>query len=181
MIGKFWEGLARLKEGSRVLECGTATPPNKRSAVLRHAPGARRVGTDMVAGDDVDVVCDLHELSSRFGPEFDAILCTSVLEHVLRPWVVAEQLARVAAPGCLLYVQTHQSFPLHDYPGDYFRFSADALQVLFCAGVGWRCLDAGHEYPAKVIPLGNELAHARDWNFGAEAYLNSWILCERVP
>ena len=33
--------------------------------------------------------------------------------------------------GGLIYIQTHQSFPLHGYPHDYFRFSREALASLF--------------------------------------------------
>ncbi len=184
MIDKFWQALSERGDAPRLLECGTLRraghDAGQRAEFLRRFPQGTHAGTDLVAGEGVDVVADLHDLSRVGPPYFDACLCCSVLEHVRRPWVVARQLALACRQGAVLYVQTHQTFPLHDYPGDYFRFSADALRELFREEVGWEVVGAGHEFPCKVVPLENAFAHASGWNFGAEAFLNSWILCERA-
>lgn len=186
MIAGFWDRFRALPGPVRLLECGTlqrpgAPPSQRRDEALAIRRDAAYVGLDLAAGPGVDVVADLHDLAALAnGPPFDAVLICSVLEHVRRPWVAARQLARVVRPGGLLYCQTHQSFPLHDHPGDYFRFSADALREVFAPDAGWRAIEAGHEYPAQVVPLGNYFAHARGWNFEAPAWLNSWVLCERA-
>lgn len=94
--------------------------------------------------------------------------------------MVAKELARVTRPGAVLYCATHQTFPLHDYPHDYFRFSDDALREVFAPDAGWQVIGAGMEFPCKIIPTTNALAHARDWNFLADGMLGAWILCRRA-
>jgi SAM-dependent methyltransferase len=187
MIGKFWDALKALPPGRvRLLECGTRhTAGNPPSSRREEAVALRRdlthTGLDLAPGPGVDVVADLHDLTAlAAGPPFDAALLCSVLEHVRRPWEAARQLARVVRPGGLLYCQSHQTFPLHLHPGDYFRFTAEALREVFAADAGWRVLDAGHEFPCAVLPLGNHFTHARGWNFAAPAYLNSWAMAERA-
>jgi hypothetical protein len=161
MIGKFWDALKALPPGRvRLLECGTRhTAGNPPSSRREEAVALRRdlthTGLDLAPGP-------------------------GVLEHVRRPWEAARQLARVVRPGGLLYCQSHQTFPLHLHPGDYFRFTAEALREVFAADAGWRVLDAGHEFPCAVLPLGNHFTHARGWNFAAPAYLNSWAMAERA-
>jgi SAM-dependent methyltransferase len=187
MIGKFWDALKALPPGRvRLLECGTLAreggpPSSRRDEALALRPGVEHVGLDLSAGPGVDVVADLHDLTAlAAGPPFDAALLCSVLEHVRRPWEAARQLARVVRPGGLLYCQSHQTFPLHLHPGDYFRFTAEALREVFAADAGWQVLDAGHEYPCAVVPLENYFTHARGWNFAAPAWLNAWTLAERI-
>jgi SAM-dependent methyltransferase len=184
VIERFWREFARLDASPcRLLECGSrrqpGQPPGAGAAAREHRADAEVWGLDAEPGEGVDVVGDLHDIPIR-ATLFDAVLICSTLEHVRRPWVVARELARVTRPGGLLYCATHQSFPYHPgYGGDYFRFSADALGELFAPDAGWAVLDAGHEFPCKVLPLGNVFAHAHDWDFSASAWLNSWILCRR--
>jgi hypothetical protein len=75
----------------------------------------------------------------------------------------------------LLFVCTHQTFPLHGYPHDYFRFSAEALAGIF-DDAGFEILDGGYTYPASIIPP----AEVTRWNPGAAAYLNVDVLA-RAP
>ena len=48
-------------------------------------------------------------------------------------------------------MQTVQSFPLHSFPNDYWRFSADGLKTLFSEQAGFRIIEATHDLPCKVI------------------------------
>lgn len=185
LMGDWFDWLRPL-DRPRVLELGTRAwdnrpPRHHRDAVLAANPGASWVGADALAGDGVDVVADAHRLSEVFAAgHFDGWLCVATLEHFARPWVAAVELAKVTRPGGRGLVQTHQTFPLHGYPSDYFRFSAAALAEVFSVEAGWRVLAAGHDYPCRVVPLGNAFAHARDWNFEAEAYLNASAVVERI-
>ncbi len=171
---------ARLPAACRVLEVGTKRwgerPTSRKAWLAERWPDSTHVGCDRESGPDVDVVADLETLSSSFpAASFDLVVMEAVLEHVARPWVAAGELARVLAPGGLLYVQTHQTFPLHYYPQDYWRFSKVALGVLFGPPAGVT-LGSGYEFPTTVLqPEGVEV-----WNAAAEAFLNVWCVVGRA-
>lgn len=152
-----------------------------RGAAVQLGSQAVLVGLDIEAGEGVDVVGDVHRASELFrAQEFDAVYTTSTFEHLRRPWIAARELAAVTKRGGWLYCQTHQSFPVHGYPSDYFRFSTEALREIFAADAGWRVLACEYEFPCKVVPLTNAFAHARDWNFDAPAWLNVHCIAERI-
>jgi Methyltransferase domain len=136
-----------------VLELGTLQSVPGRSTMHRdwvpHA--AEFLGTDVQAGADVDVVADLHRLTDVVGRErFDVILSCSTFEHLKYPTLVAHELMKALKVGGLLYIQTHQSFPLHGYPNDYFRFSQDALASLFGTQMGFDVVATNYDFPARI-------------------------------
>lgn len=196
MIHLFWDALKTL-EGSpvRLLECGSRRQPGQPPGEARNARMHREdvlvTGLDAEPGEGVDVVADLHDLSVRHrlvgdallsaeeGGPFDAVLICSTLEHVRRPWVVARELARVTRPGGVLYCATHQTFPIHHYPADYFRFSADALAEVFSEDAEWDVLAKGHHGDCKVVPLDNEFVRAHDWDFASLGAIEAWLLARR--
>jgi hypothetical protein len=145
-----------------ILEIGSRA----RSGVTRRdlAPaGWEYVGLDIVEGPNVDVVGDAHELS-RFLPhrKFDAAMSLSVFEHLAMPWKVVLELNRVLKPGGLVFVQTHQTFPLHDEPWDFWRISADAWPALFNPKTGFCILDSGMAEPLMFV--------ARRWHPGVNLH-----------
>jgi SAM-dependent methyltransferase len=94
--------------------------------------GSEYVGLDMADGTGVDVVADLTQ---GIGPlregHFALVICCSVLEHVTRPWVFAENLTRVVRPGGKLFMSVPWVWRYHPYPDDYFRFSHKGVMQLF--------------------------------------------------
>jgi SAM-dependent methyltransferase len=151
-----------------VLELGTLRWESTPTHHLAWAPHCSTyVMSDVAAGTDVDVVADAHDLAPFTDDAFDAVIAVSVWEHLSRPWLAAQQVARVLAPGGLAYIATHQTFPLHGYPDDYFRFSAEALSVLF-GDAGLDTVEAGYAYPCTITPP----AEVTRWNPGARCYLN---------
>lgn len=136
---------------------------------------AEYLGSDFEAGLDVDVVADVHKLSDVVGDNrFDAIVSCSVFEHVQYPWIAVVELCRALKPGGLIFVQTHQSFPLHAYPFDYWRFSTDALKTLFSGQVGFKVIGAEYVFRAKIV--SDRDPAAADY----PSYLNVHILAEKV-
>jgi SAM-dependent methyltransferase len=95
------------------------------------------VGVDLSAGKDVDRVIDLAAGTGEL-PEahFALTICCSVLEHVRRPWEMAENLTRLLRPGGAIYVAVPWVWRYHAYPDDYFRFSWRGITELF-PGVAW--------------------------------------------
>jgi hypothetical protein len=147
-----------------VLELGTLQSQSGRSTMHRdwvpHA--AEFLGTDIEAGPDVDVVADLHRLTDAVGTErFDVIISASTFEHLKYPTLAAHELMRALKVGGVLFVQTHQSFPLHGYPNDYFRFSQDALASLFGTEMGFEVVATNYDFPVRLVsrrdPVGQRM------------------------
>jgi SAM-dependent methyltransferase len=80
-----------------------------------------------------DLVADIHALPFADG-EFDAVLCTEVLEHVKDPRKAAAELMRVLSRGGMLILTTRFVYPVHDAPHDYWRFTEYILRDLFAGG-----------------------------------------------
>ena len=138
---------------ARILELGTRRSQASRPTISRHLfPGAAEyIGTDFQDGLDVDVVADAHALSASFAPEyFDAIVSLSTFEHLKYPFLAAHEIMKCLKPGGRLFVQTHQTFQLHAYPSDYFRFSVEALAAMFPPQMGMRIDTTLHEFPAEI-------------------------------
>jgi SAM-dependent methyltransferase len=177
--------LERLAEGPAlsVLELGTRAwngnpPKHHREKILTANSLADWWSVDLLDGEGVGIVCDAHQLSGRFPrAHFDAAIAVDVLEHCRRPWEVADQLALVLRPGAWLYVHVPQTFPVHGYPGDYWRFTTDALRELFAPDRGWWAVATRHLRLCKVVPLVNDTGGT--WNFEAPAWLGAEILARR--
>lgn len=88
-------------------------------------------GVDLLAGDGVDLVHDLeHPLPESVG-QFDHIDCVSVLEHVQRPWKMAESLEQCLKENGSILVCVPFVWRVHAYPSDYWRMTPEALSILF--------------------------------------------------
>jgi SAM-dependent methyltransferase len=106
-----------------------------RNTVLRKAGSETVTGVDISSGRNVDVVADLAtlEFEADLGhlPNFDTILCLSVLEHVPKVWVMASNLERLLRPGGAIFISVPFAFRLHEYPVDCWRFSHQGIVNLF--------------------------------------------------
>lgn len=92
------------------------------------------VGVDMEMGDGVDHVLNL-EVTSPPGL-FDHVECTSVLEHSRRPWMLCETLEMAMTNDATILVMVPWVWRIHDYPGDYFRYTPQAIESLLTS-VSW--------------------------------------------
>ena len=130
----FWSHAAH-SGCKRVLEVGTLQSVPGRSTHARagfpKVPPEDYVRLDIAAGPDVDVVGDLHALPADWSGRYDSFLAIAVWEHLERPWIAAKEVERILAPGGTFLVVTHQTFPIHGYPSDFFRFSREALRLMF--------------------------------------------------
>jgi SAM-dependent methyltransferase len=149
-------------EAPCVLELGTSRSIAERSTLHTHwVPHAfRYLGIDIIPGDDVDLVADVHRLTQVTGEEqYDVIISCSSFEHFKYPHLAAHEIMKALRVGGLLFIQTHQSFPLHAYPHDYFRFSREAMAGLFGSKNGFQVIATAYEFPSRIFAGRDHQSH----------------------
>lgn len=95
------------------------------------APAWSYTGTDLAAGENVDVVMPGPYTLSFVGAVFDVVLSGQCLEHVERPWRLVPEMARVLRPGGWLILTAPWRWELHRCPLDCWRILPDGMRVLF--------------------------------------------------
>jgi len=149
LFPEFMSRVANMPAG-RMLEIGSRA----RSGISRRIdnPGWEYVGMDIMDGPNVDIVGDAHELSKLLpANHFDAAMSLSVFEHLAMPWKVAVELNKVLKLGGFAFLQTHQAFPLHDEPWDFWRISSQAWPALFNQKTGFRIIEAAMAEPVMFV------------------------------
>jgi hypothetical protein len=165
---------------ANVLEIGSRA----RSGINRRGlfpPTCNYTGFDIVPGENVDCVGDAHRLS-RILPanHFDIVFSVSVWEHLSMPWLVSLELNKVMKLGGLAMINTHQSWPSHEEPWDYFRFSDFSWDSLFNAKTGFEIVTRGTGIPcvmgaSRFFPSVH--ASRVDWHYG---YLATRCIAKKV-
>lgn len=178
VLNRKFQGEIRKLRAPDVLEVGARA----RSGNLYRSwlpAGATYVGFDILPGENVDVVGDAHRLSSFLPAEgFDAIFSVSTMEHLAMPWVVAAEMNRVMRPGGLVFIATHQTWPVHDSPWDFYRFSEHSWATLFNKYSGFEIVGTAAGEPAKVIA---NIVHAATNGLELQpAFLSSAVLARKV-
>jgi SAM-dependent methyltransferase len=123
-------------------------------SVLNQGFGDRLVfNVDIHTGSNVDVVGDVHQLSRFFrGGCFAAAFSSSLLEHVVAPWLVAAQINLVVALGSPVLHVAPTAWPEHALPNDFWRFTAEGLATLFGPATGFEVLDKGAVSHVSIHP-----------------------------
>lgn len=105
-----------------------------------------------------------------------AIETSSVHENA-RAGVVLE-LNRVLVPGGLVFINTPQTWPLHDEPWDFWRFSIHAWPALFNPMTGFEIVEVAQGEPARIHALWDSPV-ARDMP-DSPAFLGSNVIARKV-
>lgn len=141
------------RECHSVLEIGSRiVSPGSKSKRGYFAPHVKYTGFDIYPDANTDVVGDAHELSRYFPKDtkFDAIFSLVVLEHTAMPWKIAMEINRLLPIGGLSYHCTPFTFPLHESPWDFWRFTHEGLRMLFSPALGFEILSLGLSGPCRV-------------------------------
>jgi Methyltransferase domain len=110
-------------------------------------------GLDVLAGENVDIVGDAHELSRIFPVDnFDAAFSMAVFEHLAMPWKVVLEMNHILKRGALAMIVTHQVFPIHEYPWDFFRFSDRAWSSILNKYTGFEIIETAMSRGCNVVP-----------------------------
>ena len=165
---------------ARIIEIGARA----RSGISRRdlfPPTAAYTGFDIADGPNVDVVGDAHELSRHFpANHFDFAFSVSVWEHLVMPWKVSLELNRIMKPGGIVMINTHQTWPSHEEPWDFFRFSEYSWASLFNPATGFEIIAVGHGSPAVMaaaLPQPHLQDQNIDWHYG---FLASRVVARKI-
>lgn len=177
LYGRF-VGEVGAKPGARILELGSrARSGHERRS---HFPSAEHVGFDIREGPSVDVVGDAHDLRAAFpNGHFDFATSVSVFEHLAWPWKAVLELGHVLKPGGLVYTQSHQTWPVHDAPWDFYRYSKSGWRALFSAAAGFEIVVAEDLMPARIVPL-NQTGDPSIAVEGSTGYLMSACIARKI-
>jgi hypothetical protein len=174
---RFLASLDQLPSG-RVIEIGARA----RSGIVRRDQIPAHldyVGFDLLPGPNVDLVGDAHRLSELVPPDsVAAVFSLSVFEHLAMPWKVVLELNRVLVCGGLVFVNTPQTWPLHDEPWDFWRFSRHCWTTLFNAATGFEIVECADGEPARVHPIWDAPV-VRDMPL-SPAFLSSNVIARKV-
>ena len=123
--------ISEIPTGSKVLDAGAGQCQYKH-LFAEH----EYIAVDAAYGDENWDYSRLHLISDLAtvpfpSDEFDAIICTQVLEHVKEPHLILKEAYRTLKPGGSLYISAPQGWGVHQAPHDYFRFTCFGLRHLF--------------------------------------------------
>ena len=171
-----WSKIIAEEKPKRVLDIGgRARSGTSRKGSL---PGSDVIVADIIDSEDVDIVADVHELSSFTDETFDAFMSIATFEHLLMPWKAAIEINKVLNTGAVGLIVTHQTVGIHEVPWDFFRYSDQAWKGIFNASTGFEIIESGMTKPVFIIPLIWEpsLAAAEK----AVGYMTSSVLVRKV-
>ncbi|MBK1644898.1 hypothetical protein CKO25_09595 [Thiocapsa imhoffii] len=159
-----------------VMEIGSrVVSPDSISKRDLFAKAASYTGFDYYPDRNTDVVGDAHRLASYFPDRrFEAIFSVSVMEHLAMPWVVALEINKCLEIGGLTFHATHFSWPLHEQPWDFWRFTDQGLKVLFGPQLGFEILASGLYAPLRMHldePAPSQELFPANTGFGGVAIL----------
>lgn len=166
------------KPGMRILEVGSrnVTGVNLRDRFRN----AEYIGFDFYGGENVDIIGDVHRLSTYFDSheKFDLIFSSAVFEHLCMPWVAAVEIQKLLKVGGFVFVETHFSFRSHERPWNFFQFSDMGLRALFNDTLGFDLVDKGMSSPIAGYFAHNAHPSLR-YGPVSELYCHSQILCRK--
>jgi SAM-dependent methyltransferase len=118
--------------GKRVLECGSFDVNGSVKPRVESFDPEYLVGIDIRQGPKVDVIMDVVDLPDSDLEDFDVVVSTEMLEHV-EDWrgAIHGMLSVIKPGGDLILTTRAPGFPVHDYPGDHWRYTTDDMFEIF--------------------------------------------------
>ena len=123
----------------KVLDLGAGKGKYKLIIVPR---ASKYTALDIKPGKNIDVVGDATDLPFK-EESFNTVICTQVLEHTERPWVVVREIKRILTKDGVCILTTPFLIPSHSDPNDYFRFTCQGLESLF-KNEDFEIIESGH-------------------------------------
>ncbi len=80
--------------------------------------------------DKVDIIYDGKTIPFK-NDYFDSVFSSEVFEHIFNPDVVIKELYRILKPNGMIPITCPFTFPEHEIPNDYCRYSSYGIKHLF--------------------------------------------------
>ena len=116
-------------ERARLLVIGSGEPGIGTEAIWA-SDSADVFGTDIYYTDTVSTICDAHYLPFADG-FFDGVWVQAVLEHVVDPPMVVQEISRVLKMDGLVYSEIPFMQQVHEGRYDFTRFTLSGHRYLF--------------------------------------------------
>ena len=126
---RFIELARALAEHPKVLIVGGGSPGEGTDALYSDS-SIRLIAFDIYASELTQFVADAHRIPLA-DSSIDAIWIQAVLEHVLDPWQVVEEIHRVLKPRGIVYAETPFLQQVHEGAYDFTRFTESGHRWLF--------------------------------------------------
>ena len=128
-VGNFIARLKKETERPKVLLIGGGSQ-GQGMAELYDDPDVSLVSFDIYASSLCQFVADAHNIPI-VDDHFDGVVVQAVLEHVLDPHQVADEIWRILKPGGLVYAETPFMQQVHEAAYDFTRFTESGHRYLF--------------------------------------------------
>jgi SAM-dependent methyltransferase len=116
-----------LRFRGKVLDVGAGKSPYRQ--FFRNA--SEYIRLDNYDYEGIDIKADITKGIPLKSNSVDGVVCFQVIEHVMAPGEVVDEIYRVAKKGSPVLLTTNMAVPLHGEPYDYYRFTKYALSELF--------------------------------------------------
>lgn len=157
---------SRLFSG-KLLDIGCGNMPYREYLLSLNQEIVEYIGLDFPAGKYADLIRPDLTWDGAIIPikedSVDCAIATEVLEHCPEPATVLAEICRVLKPDGILLVTTPFLWPLHDIPGDYYRYTRFSLENLL-SNAGFKNI--------VIKPLGG-------WDASLAQMIGLWL--KRAP
>ena len=121
--------MKRVTKSPRVLVVGGGTVGAGSDAIYQDKD-LSVTSIDVYQSPNVDFICDAHYLPFK-EEGFDGVWIQAVLEHVIEPQVVVNEIHRVLTVDGVVYAETPFLVPVHEGAFDITRFTLLGHRFLF--------------------------------------------------
>ena len=117
----------------RVLEVGSRNINGTLKHIVVEFGASEYIGTDLIQGDCVDIICSAEDIVEKFGKEsFDVVVSAEMLEHVKDWKKVISNIKQVCKKrGIILITTRSYGMIKHEFPGDYWRYEVEDMNYIF--------------------------------------------------
>jgi SAM-dependent methyltransferase len=122
--------LERLQPHARVLVIGGAAVGEGMDRLYADETDVLVSGFDIYGSEHVQLIADAHQIPFA-DATFDAVVAQAVLEHVLEPNVVVDEIWRVLKLNGYVYAETPFLQNVHEGAYDFTRFTESGHRWLF--------------------------------------------------
>jgi len=117
----------------KVLEVGSRIVSGSMRGYLESLNPKEYVGIDIVPGEGVDHILNIHDIADYFGKDkFDIVICSDTLEHIDDRDSASYNMHSVLKIGGKLIVSVPTiGTPYHGFPHDFWRYTTKDLEHVF--------------------------------------------------